>query len=153
MAGTTTTLTNASSAYQPRVNATGVQCATQEYQYNGRTMSASDILQMIKIPRHAKILDWYIYGYGGATTTVFKVGLAGVSDTALGSTITLSATDCLKRACNADSLIGPLPYTVTASDSNASLFKIVQVLATTVSSATATGSFTLAVFYAMEGSC
>lgn len=152
MAGTTQTLTNASSAFNPRVNMTGVQCVTQEYKYNGSTMSASDVLLMVKIPRHAKILDWYLNGNGGATTTVFKVGIQGVSDTNLAATVTLSATDALKRAGNADSLVSALPYTVTASDSNAALYKIVQLLATTVSSATNTGSFTLAVFYAMDGS-
>jgi hypothetical protein len=152
MAGTTQTLTNAGPSYQPRAAHTGLQVATQSYQYNGSTMSASDVLLMVKIPRHAKIMDWYINGNGGATTTVFKVGIQGVSDTALAATITLSATDALKRAGNGDSLVTALPYTVTASDSNVNQFKIVQLLATTVSSATNTGSFTLAVFYAMDGS-
>lgn len=150
MAGTTTTLANASSSYQPRVNMTGLQVATQSYQYNGSTLSASDILQMIKIPRHAKIMDWYLFGNGGATTTVFKVGIAGVSDTALSSAVTMSATDCIKRS-GTTTATDPLPYTVTTSDSAANLYRVVQLLATTVSSATVTGSFTLAVFYAMEG--
>ena len=151
MAGTTTTLTNASASYQPRALHAGMQVAKQSYLFNGTTLSASDVLLMVKIPRHAKILDWYLFGNGGATTTVFKIGLQGVSDTSLTSAVTLSATDCLKRA-GQTTVADPLPVNVTTSDSAANLFRIVQVLATTVSSATVTGSFTLAVFYAMEGS-
>lgn len=150
MAGTTTTLANAQANIFPRTCHTGVQVVRQSYQYNGATLSASDMLLMMKIPRHAVILDWYLFGNGGATTTVFKVGLQGVSDTALSSAVTMSATDCIKRS-GTTTAADPLPITVTTSDSNVAPWRVVQLLATTVSSATVTGSFTLAVFYALEG--
>jgi hypothetical protein len=147
---TTRTLTNATPAYQPKSVETGIICAMQAGQYGGVTGSLSDTWLAVKIPKHALIVDWYLRGHGGATSTTYRLGFQHGTGSELSASVVLAATDSINRA-GADTATDPLPVTVTRSDSNVQNFATIALTVTTTPSATNTGSFTLAIFYTMDG--
>lgn len=147
---TTRTLTNATPAYQPRSCHTGVQVATQSGQYNGVTGSLSDTWLALKIPKNSVILDWYLKGHGGATSTTYRLGFQHGTGSELSAAIVMAATDTVNRM-GADTATDPGPVTVTRSDSNVQNFATLALTVNLTPSATLTGSFTLVVFYAALG--
>lgn len=141
----TTTLTGASSAVLPRLAHTGINVVQQVYTGAGATLSASDILLSVKIPNRATVVDAYIRGHGGATTTILKLGDSG-SDGRFGL-FTLIATDTLVRPTGATSF----PYTYALSDDAVNQFATLQITVSSAPSPTATSSFVLVVFYTAPG--
>lgn len=138
----TRTTAAAVSTVQPRLVHAGLNVATASYHANGNTTSASDVILMTKIPNKATIVDWYVRGHAGSSTTTFKLGFPG-SDQALGL-FTLGATDSRVNGVTA------LPYTVNLSD-DAVQSVTLQATANTVASATVTASFAIVVNYVAQG--
>lgn len=85
---------------QPRVNADGGPVAQSAKYVATATLSASDVIQMIRLPEGARILDGYLSGkVGGTTSLIVKVGVgaAAATDDDLIAAITLSGTTKLTR--------------------------------------------------------
>lgn len=141
----TTTLTGATSAVLPRLAHTGINCVQQVYTGNGATLSASDILLTLKIPNRATVVDAYVRGHGGATTTVLKLGDT-TTDGRFGF-FTLGATDTMVRPQGA----ATFPHTYALSDDAVNQFATLQLTVNSAPSPTATSSFVLVVFYTAPG--
>lgn len=97
MAGQTFTATTLPD--QPRNSPDGTNIAWAKYVATA-TLSVSDVIQMLKIPEGATIIDGYVSGKCGATSSlIIKVGIgaAATTDDDLVSAVTISATTKLTR--------------------------------------------------------
>jgi hypothetical protein len=85
---------------QPRVLSDGGPVIQTAKYVATATLSASDVIQMIRLPEGARVIDGYLSGkVGGTTSLLVKVGLvaASATDGNLISAITLSGTTKLTR--------------------------------------------------------
>jgi hypothetical protein len=138
-----TTHTASLETAQPRLYHGGVTAARAQWTA-GETISASAIVQMIKIPNHCWVLDGYVTGVSGAADTVWKVGVVAESDCS--AAITLSSTASAHRRFNA---VG-LPFKVSLSDSANPQYTWLYLTHST-GSVTTTHSLQVCVFYAATG--
>lgn len=146
MAALTYTATSTTAA---RLNERGVTIATAIYNHNGATsLSASDIIFMVKVPTGVVILDGYMAGTAGGDAMLFDVGIipggsggTTLTDNNLAAALTLSETSQMKRF-NA----GTLPLRISVSDDQVP-YNWVQLTRTSGTS-TATASITLVIEYA-----
>ena len=98
---------------QPRDLADGINIATAKYINLTGSLSASDVVLMLKLPEGATIIDGYLSGkIGGVASCVVKMGIGGAAatDDDLIAAVTLSATTKLTRL---DGTAG-LPYQTPA---------------------------------------
>jgi hypothetical protein len=100
MAGQTFTATTLPD--QPRNMADGINIATAKYVALTTSLSVSDVINMLRIPEGATILDGYISGKVSSTTalaTIVKVGMgnAAATDDDFLATATLSSTTKMIR--------------------------------------------------------
>lgn len=100
MAGQTFTATTTPD--QPRNISDGINIATAKYVAVSTTLSVSDVIQMIRLPEGATVIDGYISGKVSSTTalaTIVKVGIgnAAATDDDFLATATLSSTTKMIR--------------------------------------------------------
>jgi len=148
------TLTASDQTATPRLVHAGVTAARATYTHGGATsLSASDIIFMIKIPNQTWILDGYIKGTCGGSTNSFKVGTVA-DDDACGTLLTLSETQQFRRFADSQGAgIGTantMPFKVSLSDSARPQYTWLQLTFSGVS-ATATASIDVVVLYAPDG--
>lgn len=94
------TFTATTTPDQPRNLDFGLNIATAKYVAPATSLSLSDVIQMIRLPEGATVVDGYVSGKCGATTSlVIKVGVgaAGANDAVFVSSVTISATTKLTR--------------------------------------------------------
>lgn len=118
MAGQTFTATTYPE--QPRNLPDGLNIATARYVATTTTLSVSDVIQMLRIPEGATIVDGYISGKVSSTTalaTVVKVGLgnAVATDDDFLAAATLSSTTKLVRFDGSSGLPYALPAIAAAT--------------------------------------
>lgn len=138
----------ATSTTAVRLNERGVTYAMATYTHGGATsLSASDIIYMVKVPTGCMILDGYISGTAGGDAMVFDVGIipggsggTSLTDNNLAAALTLSATAQMVRFNAA------LPLRISTSD-DAVPYNWVQLTRTSGTS-TATASIVILVAYA-----
>lgn len=101
MAGQTFTATSVSLPDQPKAVHVGVNVGRASYIAQTTTLSVSDVIQMVKLPEGAVVIDGYISGKIGAVascTVKAGIGVAAATDgDLLASPKTLSATSTLWR--------------------------------------------------------
>lgn len=113
---------------------------------NGTGLSAGDVIQMVKIPSGATILDLKIFGGGGGGAYTFSVG-DGNSVARYISATTWASTG------QAYSIYQNVPQIVVATANGAYQYTAddtIDVTVVTVLTATLAGVFTLNVSYAMD---
>ena len=111
------------------------------------SLSASDIVFMMRVPAGVWILDGYISGTTGGDGTVWKVGVTGINGTEgmLATGLTLSATAQMKRFNGLT-----LPFKTSVSDDAVNRF-VWLYLTRTSGTSTATASIQLVANYAPVG--
>lgn len=138
----------ATSTTATRLNERGVTYAVATYVHNGATsLSASDVIYMVKVPTGCLILDGYISGTAGGDAMIFDVGIipggsggTSLTDNNLAAALTFSETAAIKRFNAA------LPLRISTSD-DAVPYNWVQLTRTSGTS-TATASLVIVVAYA-----
>ena len=130
----------------PRLNHSGVTTVVARYTHGGATsLSASDLIYMVRVPNKVQILDGYITGTCGGDATVWDVGVSSqgtFADNNLGVALTLSETSALKRFNGIN-----LPVKISLSD-DASPLSTWVILTRTSGTSTATASIVLTLSYA-----
>ena len=130
----------------PRLNHSGVTTVVARYTHGGATsLSASDLIYMVRVPNKVQILDGYITGTCGGDATVWDVGVSSqgtFTDNNLGAALTLSETSALKRFNGIS-----LPVKISLTD-DASPLSTWVILTRTSGTSTATASIVLTLSYA-----
>lgn len=139
----TVTVTNAFDTI--RMNPSGLNSIVRTYVANGVTISAGDVIQFLKLPNGAVVVDVALSGVARNTATVFDIGDAGDADR-FGNDLTLSTTGLVARM-NVDTGHG---YLVSISDSDAQAGLIITATVVSTASATITGTINLSVTYYMK---
>lgn len=127
----------------PRALHAGLQVARGVYAGVDATLSASDTIQMVRIPNKAVILDIQVSGVAGAAATVVKIGDGGDDDRF--GTVTLSATSQFLRSNAASGHC----YQYSLSDDASPLYDTIDITIQSASSVTTTASIVLSVAYYM----
>lgn len=91
------TVSAATTLNPARVLSAGLWAANFKYEYNGASLSVSDLVILGYIPQGAIVVDWYAWGSeaGGGTNTTFRFGV-GTTDNALSAAIAISATGIVR---------------------------------------------------------
>lgn len=129
----------------PRLNHEGVTVARATFTLAAAgSLSASDVIFLVKVPNQTWILDAYVAGTAGGDAQLFQLGTAADED-GVGINLTFSETAALKRA-NASTL----PFKVSLSDSARPQWTWLRLTRTSGTS-TATMSVNVVVMYAADG--
>lgn len=136
----TLTGTAASAGAQPKLHDTGVIAATFAYTLSA-ALGSNDVILMGKIPNKAKILAIQRnFALAGDNDIVLNVGIdADVSG--FGSATGKAGVAFLTKG---------LDFDVSLTDAADPQYSIIKLKAVTVTSATATGTVALTVFYTMD---
>lgn len=148
----TGTSNKAASGVQPRTLHAGVQSVSAIFTIdaahapNGTGLSAGDVLQMVKIPAGATILDLKLFGGGGGGAYTVSVGDGNSVARFLSATTFASAGQVY-------SIYQNVPQIVTATANGAYQYSAddtIDITVVSVLTATLAGIFTLNVSYAMD---
>jgi hypothetical protein len=137
---------NAQSTVPVRVIETGTVAVRGVYNANGATVSAGDVLQMVKIPHGARIVDGWVKAAIPVDGAAIAVG-DGSSANRYVLSVSASTGPVLARF-NAAAGFG-VQYSF--SDDAAIQFDTIDVTIVSAASATTTCSIELVVIYAMPG--
>lgn len=119
----------------PRSVHEGVYAQTFRYDYNGVTLSASDVVVIGYIAQGVQVLSGFAWGGDGATATTFRFGV-GSTDNNLSTAVTISGG-------GTNPLIGFIPKQFSLSSDAEGNLKL-QVIATKAAgTSTITGSINL----------
>jgi hypothetical protein len=115
----------------------GVYSMLFHYDYNGVSLSVSDIVVLGYIPQGAVVLDAYAWGSeaGGGTSTTFKWGILG-ADTKFGTAAAINATGITR-------LTGFLPTACSLSADAEGNLRIPIIVTKAAGTSTVTGSINL----------
>lgn len=131
----TYTSNKTSSGIQPRAVHAGVNSVVGVYSASA-AITAASVIQMVKIPKGAVILETRIHGYAGAVSQGLSVG-DGNTAARFNATSSASAASPVLR-----NTLG-LGYTYTADDT-------IDITVVDLTSASAIGTITMAVDYLMD---
>lgn len=118
------------------------------YTSNGGTVSAGDVIQMVRVPNRAIIVDWALSGIIPNAAAVLSVGDGG-SATRFGVTATLSATTAFKRMDGVNGAGAGHGFQISLSDDAADPRYETIDLTVVSGTSTVTASIVLTVFYYM----
>ena len=133
----TRTATQVGSGVQPKGLRVGLVAVTSTYSVAAATsLSAGDVIQMIKVPANATLV--YMGVSGGSGDALVTVG-DGVDDDRYLSAVTMSSAQPTMRTINTNYV----PYTYSTDDT-------IDISVSTVSVGTITGGFNLIAIFTMN---
>lgn len=127
----------------PRNIQAGLQTVVGVYNSNGTSLSASDVIQMVRVPHGAIIIDRIISGVIPGDAFLVKIGDGGDDDRY--GTVTLSAT----AQCLSGNAAAGHAYQVSLSDDATVRYETIDLTISTAASQTTTSSIVLTVNYFM----
>ena len=141
----TYTAANAQPTVQPRYQL-GTVAVRGLYNANGLTVSAGDVIQMVKIPHGARIVDLYVAGSVPIDAGTITVGDGGSANRFI-TTTSISTGPVFIRMNNG----AGAGFQYSFSDDAVNQFDTIDITIATAASVTVTCSLQLVVKYAMPG--
>lgn len=142
----TKTSTAVSTLVQPRMIHAGTNVARAVFTGNALTVSAGDVIQMVKIPRNAAIVELLVGGHSPNSGLGITVGDGSLSNRFV-TAVSLSSTSLIFRMNNP----AGLGYVVSLSDDATTEYDTIDITIQDTTSATASCSIVLEVFYVAPG--
>lgn len=140
--------TEIAAGIQARAVHAGVNTVKGSYTANGATLSASDTIQMVKVPHGAVILDWMLAGTCPLSSVLqLQVGDDG-DDDRFGEA-SISATAALVRMSGANAATNGVGYKYSLSDDADQRWDTIDLTVAAAGTATTTCSLVLMVTYYM----
>jgi hypothetical protein len=135
----TRTTAKTAAGVQPKGNRVGMVAVTGIYSVGAAlSLSAGDVIQMVKVPKGATVV--YLALSGGSGDALVSVG-DGVDDDRYIVAVTMSSAQPTVRTISAHT--GNTPYVYSVDDT-------IDIAVSTVSVGTTTGGFHLTVFFSMD---
>lgn len=142
----TKTSTAVGSTVMPRLIHAGVNVVNAVFVAGGATVSAGDVIQMVKVPHGARIVDVMVGGNSVNTGLGISVGDGSLSNRFI-TTVSLSSTSLIFRMNNP----AGMGHAVSLSDDATVQYDTIDITVQDTASASVTASIELTVWYVAPG--